>query len=135
MLRDVFGNTRASISVLRALTILTVIGFSGLALDCGHGLLRRVENQRIADIADAGAPFQIWTGSTSTSSFAVGNLASLNGLTSSAASSSVLSFPDRGRQSAVLVTIITNVKIQPAARTASVPTKKTSTSGREHRET
>jgi len=83
MLRDMFDDARGSISVLSALTIVAVIGFSALALEFGNGLLQRVENQRIADIAAyGGALVYNSTGSTSSTSSAVGNIAALNGLSS-----------------------------------------------------
>lgn len=44
MLRDAVANTRASISVIGALAIPSVIGFCALPLESGNGLLRRVEN-------------------------------------------------------------------------------------------
>jgi hypothetical protein len=109
MFRDAVGNTRGSISVLGALTIFAVIGFSGLALEFGHGLLRRLENQRIADIAAyGGALVYNSTGSSSKASSAAGNLASLNGLSSLAASSSVANSPTGDGNQAVKVTITTS---------------------------
>jgi len=112
MLRDMFDDARGSISVLSALTIVAVIGFSALALEFGNGLLQRVENQRIADIAAyGGALFYNSTGSTSSTSSAVGNIAALNGLSSTAANSSVVSSPTSDGNNAVKVTVTTNVPL------------------------
>jgi hypothetical protein len=112
MLRDMFDDVRGSISVLSALTIVAVIGFSALALEFGHGLLQRVENQRIADVAAyGGALVYNSTGSSSSTSSAVGNIAALNGLSSTAANSSVVSSPTSDGNNAVKVTVTTNVPL------------------------
>jgi uncharacterized membrane protein len=112
MLRDMFDDVRGSISVLSALTIVAVIGFSALALEFGHGLLQRVENQRIADVAAyGGALVYNSTGSSSSTSSAVGNIAALNGLSSTAANSSVVSSPTSDGNNAVKVTLTTNVPL------------------------
>jgi Flp pilus assembly protein TadG len=116
MLWDVFGNRRGSISVLSALAIFAVIGFSALALEFGHGLLRRVENQRIADIAAYGGALVFnSTSSTTTAGSAAQNLASLNGLTSSAANPSVVNSPTGDGNQAVQVTVTTSDPLLLAA--------------------
>jgi len=123
MLWDVFGNRRGSISVLSALAIFAVIGFSALALEFGHGLLRRVENQRIADIsAYGGALVFNSTSSTTTAGFAAQNLASLNGLTSSAANPSVVNSPTGDGNQAVQVTVTTSDPLLLAAVLTTSPT-------------
>ena len=66
MLREISGDTRGGISILSALAITGVIGFSALALEYGYGLLRQVENQRVADLAAySGALVYNSTGSSS----------------------------------------------------------------------
>jgi Putative Flp pilus-assembly TadE/G-like len=115
MRRDVFWDRRGSISILSALTIVGVIGFSALALEYGYGLLQQVENQRIADLAAySGALVYNSTSSSSSANSAVGNIASLNGLTSSAASASVVSSPSGDGNQAVQVTVATNVPLRLA---------------------
>jgi Putative Flp pilus-assembly TadE/G-like len=111
MVRDVFGNTRGAISILAALMLTVVVGISALAVEFGHGLLTRVENQRIADFAaHAGALVYNSTSTTSTANSVVLNVASLNGL-SSGASSSVVSSPTGDGNNAVEVTVSTSVPL------------------------
>jgi hypothetical protein len=112
MLRELLGDRRGGISILSALAIVGVIGFSALALEYGYGLLQQVENQRIADLAAySGALVYNATSSTSSTSSAVGNIASLNGLSSSSASSSVAASPSGDGNQAVKVTVTTNVPL------------------------
>src|SRR5947208_7411103 len=94
MLRRFSSDTRGTIAILTAFSFLAVIGCSAIALEFGYGLIKRVENQRVADIAAiGGALVYNSTGSTTTTSSAVGNIAALNGLSSTAATSSVGSSP------------------------------------------
>src|SRR5215831_4889003 len=113
MLREISGDTRGGISILSALAITGVIGFSALALEYGYGLLRQVENQRVvADLAAySGALVYNSTGSSSSTNTAVGKIASLNGLTTSAASSSVGSSPSGDGNQAVQATVTTSAPL------------------------
>jgi len=112
MLWDVFGNRRGSISVLSALAIFAVIGFSALALEFGHGLLQKVENQRIADVAAyAGALVYNSTSSSTSASSAAVNIASLNGLSITAANAPVVNSPTGDGNKAVQVTASSNVPL------------------------
>lgn len=45
---------RGAIAVLTALSIVVVIGMASLAVEFGHGLLQRSDNQRVADLAAYG---------------------------------------------------------------------------------
>ncbi len=109
MLPRLLGDTRGAITILSAFAILAIVGSSALALEFGYGLLREVENQRIADIAAyGGALVYNSTGSTSSTSSAVGNLAALNGLSSTAASSNVVTSPSGSGNQAVKVTVTTS---------------------------
>lgn len=109
MLPRLFGDTRGAITILTAFSMVAVIGCSALALEFGYGLLRRVENQRVADIAAyGGALVYNSTGSTSSTSSAVGKIASLNGLASTAATSAVVSSPSGDGNQAVQVTVTTS---------------------------
>ena len=106
MLRKLFDDDRGAISILAALVIVGVIGFAALALEYGDGLLQQVEDQRIADLAAySGALVYNSTGSTSSTSTAVGKMASLNGLSSSSASASVGNSPTGDGNQAVKVTV------------------------------
>ena len=43
-----------AISIIGALVLVSVIGVSALALEHGHALLQKTENQRVADLAAYG---------------------------------------------------------------------------------
>ena len=112
MRREISGDTRGGISILSALAITGVIGFAALALEYGYGLLQQVENQRVADLAAySGALVYNSTSSTSSTNSAVGKMASLNGLTSSAASSSLISSPSGDGNQAVQATVTTSAPL------------------------
>ncbi|HET7410050.1 MAG TPA: pilus assembly protein TadG-related protein, partial [Paracoccaceae bacterium] len=49
------GDASGAVAVIAALTLPILIGFSALALEYGHGLLIRAENQRVADLASYAA--------------------------------------------------------------------------------
>ncbi len=109
MLRRFSSDTQGTIAILTALSFLAVIGCSGLALEFGYGLLKRVESQRIADIAAiGGALVYNSTGSATTTNSAIGNIVALNGLSSSAATSSVGNSPSGDGNQAVQVTVTTS---------------------------
>jgi hypothetical protein len=109
MLRQLMGERRGAITVLSAFAMVAVIGFSALALEFGYGLLSRVDNQRIADIAAySGALAYNSSGSATTANSAAGNIVALNGLSSSAASSSVVASPSGNGNQAVQVTVTTS---------------------------
>lgn len=50
-MRGFWKNRRGAVSVLGALSLVSLIGASALAVDIGRGLEQRVENQRVADVA------------------------------------------------------------------------------------
>jgi uncharacterized membrane protein len=104
MLPRLLGDARGAITILSALAVLAIIGGSALVLEFGYGLLRRVENQRVADIAAyGGALVYNSTGSASSTSSAVDNIVTLNGLSSTAASSNVVTSPSGSGNQAVQV--------------------------------
>src|SRR5271169_6212002 len=108
MLRKLFDDQRGAISILAALIIVGVIGFSALALEYGNGLLQQVEDQRIADLAAySGALVYNSTSSATSASSAVSKMASLNAVSTSnaSASASVGSSPTGDGNQAVQVTV------------------------------
>jgi Flp pilus assembly protein TadG len=114
MLRKLFDDQRGAISILAALIIVGVIGFSALALEYGNGLLQQVEDQRIADLAAySGALVYNSTSSATSASSAVSNMASLNAVSTSntSASASVVSSPTGDGNSAVKVTVSSSVPL------------------------
>jgi Putative Flp pilus-assembly TadE/G-like len=123
MLREVVGDRRGGISILTAFVIVGVIGCAALALEYGNALLQQVEDQRVADLAAySGALVYNATGSTSSTSNAVGNMASLNGLSSASASASVGNSPTGDGNQAVQVTVSTSVPLLLARVITNSPT-------------
>lgn len=105
------GDRRGAIGILGALALVGVIGCSALALEYGHGLLQRIEDQRIADLAAYGGALVYGaTGSSTSAASAAGNVAALNGV-AGGASSSVVSSPTGDGNNAVEVTVTTNVPL------------------------
>lgn len=79
-LRELLGDRRGAISVLAAFVMTGVIGVSALALEYGHGLLQKTENQRVADLAAyAGALVYDSTSSSISAEGAASSIAILNG--------------------------------------------------------
>jgi hypothetical protein len=111
ILRKLRADTGGSISILAAFVLVGTIGVSALALEYGHGLLQKTENQRAADLAAYGGALVY--GSTSSSSdatSAANNIAALNGL-SGDATPSVVSSPTGDGNNAVKVTVTSNVPL------------------------
>ncbi len=105
------ADTGGSISILAAFVLVGAIGVSALALEYGHGLLQKTENQRAADLAAyAGALVYGSTSSSSDATSAASNIAALNGL-SGDATPSVVSSPTGDGNNAVKVTVTSNVPL------------------------
>src|SRR5665213_2857158 len=82
----VLRERRGSITVMAAAMFPVLIGFSGLGVEYGYGLLTRVENQRTADLAAySGALAYNSSGSTTTMSSVVSSIAAVNGVASGGA--------------------------------------------------
>ena len=108
-----FGDQRGTIGVLSALTIVAVIGFSALAVEFGHGLLQREEDQRVADLAAYGGAlvYNSSSGSTDAATAAAANVARLNGLPAGAAASLLVNSPTNDGNQAMRVTVTTKVPL------------------------
>src|SRR5665213_321790 len=90
----VLRERRGSITVMAAAMFPVLIGFSGLGVEYGYGLLTRVENQRTADLAAySGALAYNTSNLTTTMTHAVSSIAVLNGYASSAATAALVSSP------------------------------------------
>jgi len=101
------GDNRGAISVLAALLLPILIGFTALAVEYGNGLLAKGQNQRIADLAAyAGALAYNSTGSTDTMTAVAQNVAALNGISASNVTVQLVTSPRLSSSSAV------NVKIE-----------------------
>ncbi len=107
-------DARGSISILAGFLIVSVVGVSALALEYGHGLLQKTENQRAADLAAyAGGLVYNSTGSTDSATSAAANVAALNGMTCSSCASYVSS-PSGDGNHAIEVSVTTNLPLHLA---------------------
>ena len=109
VLRKLFGlcaDRRGSVTIMSAVLLPVIIGMVALVAEFGSGLLTRVENQRIADLAAfAGALAYSSSSSTATMNAAITKVAALNGLPSSAVSGSLVTSPTGSGNQAVSVTV------------------------------
>src|SRR5487761_1384105 len=81
ILRKLRADTGGSISIIAAFVLVGTIGVSALALEYGHALLQKTENQRAADLAAYGGALVYGsTSSRSDATSAANNIAALNGL-------------------------------------------------------
>ena len=91
--------------------MVPVIGVAALALEYGHALLQKAEDQRVADLAAFGGALVYGSTSSSTNAAsAAANVAALNGISCSSCAS-VVSSPTGDGNSAVKVTVTTNVPL------------------------
>jgi Putative Flp pilus-assembly TadE/G-like len=105
------ADRRGAISIIAAFVLVGVVGVSALALEYGHALLQKVENQRVADLAAFGGALVYGsTASTTSATGAASNIAALNGV-SSGVSPSVVSSPTGDGNNSVKVTVTTNVPL------------------------
>ena len=113
-LRRHWHDEQGAISILAAFVLVAVVGVSALALEYGHALLQKVENQRAADLASyGGALVYNSTGSTDSATSAANNIAALNGLSSGVTPTYVLS-PSGDGNHAIKVTATTNQPLELA---------------------
>jgi Flp pilus assembly protein TadG len=108
MLKRYARDEGGAVTVLVALLLPVLLGFVALVAEYGFGFAVKAENQRIADIAAyAGATAYKTASSTSDMNAAVSRIATLNGISSSAAAASVITSPRTAGSSAVSVTVST----------------------------
>ncbi|HEY1613540.1 MAG TPA: pilus assembly protein TadG-related protein [Rhizomicrobium sp.] len=111
-LRSYWHDRRGNIAILSTVMITSLVGVSGLAVEFGNGLLNRMQDQRIADAAAmSGGTIYNSTSSTTAMQAAVTNIATLNGVSTTAVSSSVVSSPSGDGNEAVMVTVRTTVPL------------------------
>ena len=107
--RDFFRDRRGNLAVLSAITLTSLVGVAGLVTDYGTGLYNRLHDQQIADIAAvAGARIYDETESATAANTAVNNIATLNGVPTSAISESIVSSPSGDGNEAVKVIVSTS---------------------------
>ena len=103
---------RASVTTVAALVLPALIGMVGLVAEYGHGLLSKVENQRVADLAAyAGALAYNTTNSTTAMTTAADSVAALNNVPAGDVNVSLVTSPSGDGQSAVEATIATQVPL------------------------
>ena len=110
--RDFIRDRRGNIAILSTVMITSLVGVSGLVAEFGNGLLNRMQDQRIADAAAMGGGTVFSSTASSTAmQAAVNNIATLNGIPTSAVSASVVSSPSGDGNQAVEVTVSTSVPL------------------------
>jgi hypothetical protein len=108
ILKGLRHDERGSVSALSAVLLAILVGIAGLVVEYGGGLLARMEDQRIADLAAfTGGIVYNATSSTTQANSAVSNIVALNGLSSASATPSIVTSPSGDGNSAVLVSVTT----------------------------
>ncbi|MHB8529382.1 MAG: pilus assembly protein TadG-related protein, partial [Caulobacteraceae bacterium] len=103
---------RGSVSVIGALVLPLLVGMTGLVAEYGHGVLVKVQDQRIADLAAyAGATAYNATGSTASMTSVIDNVAALNGVAAGAVTGTLVNSPSGDGNQAVHVAINTSVPL------------------------
>src|SRR5215469_1864252 len=106
MLKKLFRDRRGNFTVLSAVLMTSLVGVGGLAVDYGNALFGHLEDQRTADIAAmAGATVYASTGSSSSMTTAVSNIATLNGYTSARVTPTLVASPTGDGNQAVRVVV------------------------------
>jgi hypothetical protein len=104
---------RAAVGILSAVSLAAVIGIASLAVEYGHGLLQRSDNQRAADLAAYGGAlvYNSTGGNAATARSAATGIAALNGFTSGNATvtPAIVSSPRGNGNQAMQVTVNTNL--------------------------
>jgi hypothetical protein len=102
------GCQRASVSIITGLALPVLLGFASLVAEFGYGLLTKVENQRIADLAAyAAASAYASSGSTTAAAATAQNVALLNGRGATNVTVALIASPRSANTQALQVTITT----------------------------
>jgi Flp pilus assembly protein TadG len=100
---------RGSVSVIGAFLLFVMIGVGALAVEYGHGLLMKGENQRAADLAAyGGAVVYGNTSSSAAAQAAADNIAALNGIPAADATYALVASPTGDGNKAVQVGVTTS---------------------------
>ncbi|HEX4160122.1 MAG TPA: hypothetical protein VHY79_16785 [Rhizomicrobium sp.] len=111
-LGDFIRDRRGNIAILSTVMITSLVGVSGLVAEFGNGLLNRMQDQRTADAAALGGGTVYGsTASVTAMTAAVNNIATLNGIPTSAISAQVVTSPSGDGNQAVQVTVSTSVPL------------------------
>jgi hypothetical protein len=99
---------RGSVTAIAAGILAVLIGVAALAVEYGHGLLARAQDQRAADLAAYGAAVVYGnTSSTTTAQAAANNIAALNGIPTGGATYALVASPTGDGNQAVKVGVTT----------------------------
>jgi Putative Flp pilus-assembly TadE/G-like len=99
---------RGSVTAIAAGLLTVLIGVAALAVEYGHGLLARSQDQRAADLAAYGAAVVYGnTSSTTTAQAAANNIAALNGIPTGGATYALVASPTGDGNQAVQVGVTT----------------------------
>jgi Flp pilus assembly protein TadG len=105
-LRAFRDDRQGSVAIISAFLLPVLIGTAALVAEFGFGLLMRVENQRIADLAAfAGGTAYASTNDTAKMNAVIANLAALNGMPSGSVTGSLGMSPSGTGNQAVSVTV------------------------------
>jgi uncharacterized membrane protein len=109
--KKLLGDDRGAISVVSALSLVAVIGIAALSVEFGHALLRRSDNQRVADLAAYGGALVYNSSGSNAAKGVAGSIAALNGLTSGNATvaADIVESPRGNGKLAMRVTVTTNL--------------------------
>ena len=106
----------AAVSIIAALSLPALIGFSSLVAEYGHGLMIKTENQRVADMAAyAGALAYNSTASTDSMTSAANKTASLNGVPSANVAATLVTSPSGDGNQAVRVNVTSTMPVYLAS--------------------
>ena len=120
----------ASVTTVAALVLPAMIGMAGLVAEYGHGLLSKVENQRVADLAAyAGALAYNTTSSTIAMTAAADEVAALNNIPAGSVAVTLVTSPSGDGHSAVDVSVATQVPLLLSQIMGSGPTLPVSSTG------
>jgi Flp pilus assembly protein TadG len=110
-LRHLFRRRDGAISILSAVVLPALLVIVGLAVEYGNGLLHKVRDQRVADSAAFAAATVYSQNSSASLTSVVDSIASLNGLSASNISASLVTSPSGDGSQAVQVTVTTSVPL------------------------
>ena len=112
MLSQLIRDKRGNITIISAVMMTSLVGVAGLVADYGNGLLNRLQDQRVSDIAAlAGATIYSETGSTTSMTTAANDVAALNGYASGNVAASLVSSPSGDGNQAVEVVVNSTVPL------------------------
>ena len=118
--RKLIADDRAVVAVMSAFSLTVVIGLAALAVEYGHGLLQRSDNQRAADLAAYGGALVYNTVLSSSGSSAAAitsaesaalNIAALNAGVGVTVTPAIVASPRGDGNQAVQVTVTTDLPL------------------------